>query len=82
MWLIIADLSLIKFYFSEDLKKVDRDEAKRRVLENGGIVREEISNDLWYLVTNNPKASSKKFVKARNLGVTFIDELDFLKMIE
>ncbi len=73
---------MIKFYLSEDLKKIDRDEAKKRVLENGGIVREEISNDLWYLVTNNPKASSKKFEKARNLRVTFINELDFLKMLE
>lgn len=73
---------MIKFYFSEDLKNIDRDEAKKRVLENGGIVREDITNDLWYLVTSNPNASSRKFEKARNLHVTFIDELDFLKMIE
>jgi len=73
---------LIKFYFSKDLKKIDRDEAKKRVLENGGLIREEISNDLWYFVTSNPNASSEKFKRARNLGVTFIGELDFLKMIE
>lgn len=73
---------MIKFYFSKDLQKINRDEAKKRVLENGGIIREEISNDLWYLVTSNPDASSKRFEKARNLGVTFIDELDFLKMID
>ncbi|MBY8980153.1 MAG: hypothetical protein KGD72_07165 [Candidatus Lokiarchaeota archaeon] len=73
---------MIKFYFSKDLKKIDRDEAKKRVLKNGGLIREEISNDLWYLVTNNPNTNSKEFEKARNLGVTFIDELDFLKMIE
>ncbi len=73
---------MIKFYFSNDLKKIDRDEAKKRVLKNGGLIREEISNDLWYFVTSNPNASSEKFKKARKLGVTFIDELDFLKMIE
>ena len=73
---------MIKFYFSKDLQKINRDEAKKRVLENGGIIKEEISNDLWYLVTSNPDASSKRFEKARNLGVTFIDELDFLKMID
>jgi len=73
---------LIKFYFSNDLKKIDRDEAKKTVLKNGGLIREEISNDLWYLVTSNPNASSKKFQRARKLGVTFIHELDFLKMIE
>ncbi len=78
----MADLSLIKFYFSEDLKKIDRDEAKKRVLEKGGLIREDISNDLWYLVTNNPNASSEKLKRAKKLGVTFIDELDFLKMIE
>jgi len=54
---------LIKFYFSKDLQKINRDEAKKRVLENGGIIREEISNDLWYLVTSNPDASSKRFEK-------------------
>jgi len=37
---------LIKFYFSKDLKKIGRDEAKKRVLEKGGVIREEISNDL------------------------------------
>ncbi|MHA1235961.1 MAG: BRCT domain-containing protein [Promethearchaeota archaeon] len=73
---------MIKFYFSEDLKKIDRDEAKKRVLEKGGLIREDISNDLWYLVTNNPNASSEKLKRAKKLGVTFIDELDFLKMIE
>ena len=73
---------MIKFYFSEDLKKINKDEAKKRVLENGGLIREEISNDLWYFVTSNPNTSSKKFKRAKNLGVTFIDELDFLKMIE
>ncbi len=73
---------MIKFYFSNDLKKIDRDEAKKRVLKNGGLIREEISNDLWYFVTSNPNANSEKFERARNLGVTFIDELDFLKMIE
>ena len=73
---------MIKFYFSKDLQKINREEAKKRVLENGGIVREEISKDLWYLVTSSPDASSKKFEKARNLGVTFINELDFLKMID
>ena len=73
---------MIKFYFSEDLKKINRDEAKKRVLEKGGLIREEISNDLWYLVTNNPNASSEKLKRAKKLGVTFIDELDFLKMIE
>jgi len=61
---------------------MDKEEAKRKVIEKGGIVREDISFDLWYLVTNNTKDETKIFNKARRLGVTFIDEIEFLKMLE
>ena len=77
----MADLSLIKFYFSSDLKTMDKEEAKRMVAEKGGIVREEVSTDLWYLVTNDSKSETKNYNKARKLGVTFIDETEFLKML-
>ncbi|MFX1447410.1 MAG: BRCT domain-containing protein [Promethearchaeota archaeon] len=72
----------MKFYFSSDLKTMDKEEAKRKVIEKGGIVREDISTDLWYLVTNDTKDETKIFNKARKLGVTFIDEIEFLKMLE
>ena len=78
----MADLSLIKFYFSSDLKSMGIEEAKRRVIEKGGIVRDEISTDLWYLVTNDSKGNTKEFNKARTLGVTFIDETEFIKMLK
>jgi NAD-dependent DNA ligase len=58
------------------------DEAKEKVIENGGIVREEVSTDLWYLVTNNIKSEPKDYDKARKLGVTFIDEKEFLEMLK
>jgi len=61
---------------------MNKEEAKLKVIEKGGVIRDAISNDLWYLVTNNPDIKSKKFKKARDLGVTFIDELEFLKMIK
>ena len=61
---------------------MNKEEAKSKVIENGGVIRDTISNDLWYLVTNNIDVKSKKFKKARDLGVTFIDELEFLKMVE
>ena len=61
---------------------MNKEEAKLKVIEKGGVIREDISNDLWYLVTNNTDVKSKKFKKARDLGVTFIDELEFLKMIK
>jgi hypothetical protein len=45
-------------------------------------VREEISPDLWYLVTNNSTRETKNNNRARKLGVTFIDEIEFLKMLK
>jgi NAD-dependent DNA ligase len=78
----MADLTLIKFYFSGNLESINKEEAKLKVIEKGGVIRDAISNDLWYLVTNNPDVNSKNLKKARDLGVTFIDELEFLKMIE
>ncbi len=61
---------------------MDKEEAKRKVIEKGGTVREEISTDLWYLVTNDSKGETKNYNKARKLGVTFIDEMEFLKMLK
>ncbi len=61
---------------------MDKEEAKKKVIEKGGIVREEVSPDLWYLVTNDAKGESKNYNKARKLGVTFIDEIEFLNMLK
>jgi NAD-dependent DNA ligase len=80
--LILADLSLIKFYFSGELSSMSTQEAKTKVIKKGGIVREEISNDLWYLVTNSPSAKSPELKKARDLGVLFINEGEFLQMLK
>lgn len=78
----MADLSLIKFYFAGNLSSMSTQEAKSKVIAKGGIIREEISNDLWYLVTNNPNLKDPVLKKARDLGVVFIDEKDFLTMLE
>jgi len=59
-----------------------KEEAKRKVIEKGGIVREEVTTDLWYLVTNNIKGETNDCAKARKLGVTFIDETEFLEMVK
>lgn len=76
-----ADLSLIKFYFSGELKTMSVEEAKNSVTEKGGIVRDKIVNDLWYLVTNNPNPRNEEIKRAKDLGVLFIDEKEFLKML-
>jgi NAD-dependent DNA ligase len=77
----MADLTLIKFYFAGNLSSMSTQEAKSKVIAKGGIVREEISNDLWYLVTNNPNLKDPQLEKARDLGVLFINEKDFLTML-
>jgi NAD-dependent DNA ligase len=78
----MADLSLIKFYFAGNLSSMSTQVAKSKVIAKGGIIREEISNDLWYLVTNNPNLRDPELKKARDLGVLFIDEKDFLAMLK
>jgi len=73
---------LIKFYLSDDLTHISKKEAQEKIKIKGGIIRENITNDVWYFVTNNPKNYSPPFEKARKLGVLFIDEQEFIKMIE
>lgn len=77
----LADLSLIKFYFSGELNTMSVEEAKKRVIENGGIVRDKIVNDLWYLVSNKPDPKNEEIKRAKDLGVLFINEKEFLKML-
>ena len=78
----MADLSLIKFYLSENLKELNKAEAKRSIIEKGGVVREDITRDIWYFVTNDTNTQSEKIRKAKNIGITFIDETELLKMIK
>lgn len=75
-------MNLIKFYFSGNLETMNKEEAKLKVIEKGGVIRDAISNDLWYLVTNDSNGETENYRKARKLGVTFIDELEFLKMLK
>ena len=63
----MADLSLIKFYFSDDLISMSIQEAKTKAIDKGGIIREDISNDLWYVVTNNPNSKKPDLKRARDL---------------
>ena len=53
------------------------EEAKKRVIENGGIVRDKIVNDLWYLVSNKPDPKNEEIKRAKDLGVLFINEKEF-----
>jgi NAD-dependent DNA ligase len=78
----MADLSLMKFYISNDLKTMHREEAEELVKKKGGIIRATIANDVWYFVTNNSKATNEEILHAKDLGILFISEPDFLQMLK
>jgi DNA ligase (NAD+) len=65
--------------FTGGIEVMTRDEAKRRVLENGGKTAESVSKTVT-LVVAGPGAGSK-LDRARKLGITVIDEAAFLKMV-
>ena len=78
----MADLSLIKFYISSDLNNLELEEAKEMVKMKGGIIRDKITNDLWYFVTNNSNSKNDEIQHAKDLGVILISEVELLKMLE
>jgi NAD-dependent DNA ligase len=75
-------LSLIKFCISDNLKSINFEDAKTKVQQNGGIIRENVSRDCWYFVTNNPNMNSENAKRAKDLGVIFLDEKEFLEMLD
>ncbi len=69
------------FCFTGELRTLKRSEAENRVRELGGQAKASVVKDLSFLVTNDPYSGSAKNVKARELGVTIIDEDVFLKIL-
>ena len=68
------------FCFTGALNTMKRTEAEELVVKNGGTVKS-VTKGLTYLVTNDKNSGSSKNVKAQSLGVTIIDENEFLAMI-
>jgi DNA ligase (NAD+) len=67
------------FVFTGTLSSMSRQEAKKRVIEQGGEVSESVSRKTDYVVVGENPGSKLK--KALDLGVKIIKEEDFLKMI-
>jgi DNA ligase (NAD+) len=67
------------FVFTGTLSSMSRQEAKKRVIEQGGEVSESVSKKTDYVVVGENPGSKLK--KALDLGVKIIKEEDFLKMI-
>jgi DNA ligase (NAD+) len=67
------------FVFTGELSSLTRDEAKNKVRSSGGEVSESVSAKTSFVVAGENPGS--KYDKAKKLGVTVLDEKDFLKMV-
>jgi DNA ligase (NAD+) len=70
------------FCFTGELLSMKRAEAETRVKALGGMTKTSVVKGLSYLVTNTPGSGSAKNKKARELGVTIIDEAEFSALLE
>ena len=68
------------FVLTGELSSFTRDEAKAMIKENGGLVSSSISKKTDYLVIGENPGS--KFEKAKELGVTIVDEPELLRLLE
>ena len=57
-----------------------RDEAKTMILDRGGKVSGSVSKNTDYVVAG--ESAGSKYDDAKKLGVTIIDEAEFLKLIK
>lgn len=68
------------FCFTGALNSMKRADAEKLVKENGGSIVG-VSKNLTYLVNNDIESTSGKNKKAKELGITIIDEKQFLEMV-
>jgi DNA ligase (NAD+) len=67
------------FVFTGALERLSRREAAERVVAQGGIVAENVGARTNYLVAG--EAPGSKLGRAKKLGVTVLDEREFLEMV-
>jgi DNA ligase (NAD+) len=67
------------FVITGTLDAMSREEAKKRILNQGGKFQETISSKTNYLIVG--KNPGSKYEKAKSLGVKIISEKEFLKML-
>ncbi len=68
------------FVFTGTLPTLDREVAQDMVRKNGGDVSSSVSKKTSYVVAGEEAGS--KLDKARELGVTVLDEVGFIKLLE
>jgi DNA ligase (NAD+) len=75
----VADLAGKAFVLTGTLERYTRDEAKKKIENRGGKVTGSVSSRTDYIVAGHEPGS--KMAKARNLGVTVLDEDEFEEMV-
>ena len=73
----IAGLS---FVLTGTLSSISRDDAKERIRELGGEVKESVSKNTDYVVVG--ETPGDKLKKAQDLGVKTLNEAEFLKLLD
>ena len=79
LWEGIVSPAGKSFVFTGTLERFTREEAGERVRARGGNVVSSISAKTDYVVAGSGAGS--KLEKARSLGVTILNEADFLNLI-
>lgn len=69
------------FCFTGALQSMKRAEAEARVKDHGGTAKGSVTEDLSWLVTNEPDGASAKLKRARALGIAIISEQQFIEML-
>ena len=70
------------FCFTGELNTMKRADAQNLVKENGGAVKSSVVKGLSYLVTNDTSSGSSKNRKAAELGISVINEQQFLELLK
>jgi len=68
------------FVLTGSLESMSRDEAKQKIKDLGGEISESVSKKTSYVVVGAEPGS--KYDKAKKLGVSILDEKEFLEMIK
>ena len=70
----------LSFVLTGTLKSISREEAKERIRELGGEVRESVSKNTSYVIVG--AEAGEKLKKAEELGVKILNEKEFFSLID
>jgi DNA ligase (NAD+) len=71
----------LSFCFTGEMKSMKRGEAEEKIKALGAQAKSSVVKGLSYLVTNGPSSGSSKNKKARELGISVIDEDGFIALL-